>query len=327
MDYELLPNLRNLADENTNFSATEGVGGFNSPIGTTWTMGAMFASSSGLPFMFPIDGNLEGNNYQFAEKIITLGDVLKGKGYNLEFLCGSEAEFAGRKGFYENHGNYEIFDLNTALEKKLIDEKVWWGFDDKHLYDIAKDEIKDLASKNDPFCLTMITVDTHHVGGYICDLCRNDYDIQYANVIACADRQIYDFVSWIKEQDFFENTTVVIIGDHPTMDATLIDSNLEESETTVYRNNNNIDNTENRFVYNCFINSRKSCTNTKNRRFNTLDLFPTIISSIGFDIEGNHLGLGVDMFSGEQTLQEKTSFAYLNEELSKYSQYCEDNFY
>ena len=43
----------------------------------------------------------------------------------------------------------------------------------------------------------MITVDTHHVGGYVCELCGNEYEEQLANVVACADSQIFEFVEWI----------------------------------------------------------------------------------------------------------------------------------
>ncbi|MBQ6478085.1 MAG: LTA synthase family protein [Erysipelotrichaceae bacterium] len=327
MDYELLPNLRNLAENNINFSATEGIGGFNSPSGTTWTMGALFASESGLPFMFPIDGNQMGTDLAFASKVPTLGDILKEKNYNLEFLCGSDATFAGRSSFYKTHGDFTIFDYYTAVEKGYTDEYVWWGFDDELLYKIAKDELNTLSHEEDPFCFVMLTVDTHHIGGYVCDLCRNEYDNQYANVVSCADRQIFEFVEWLKEQDFYENTTIVIVGDHPTMDATLISSNLAGSNRIEDRKNNDINSNDGRYVYDCFINSRVSTENIKNREFNTLDLFPTILASMGFEIEGERLGLGTNLFSQETTLQEEYDYYYLNDEFSKYSEYCRENFW
>ena len=36
-----------------------------------------------------------------------------------------------------------------------------------------------------------------------------------------------------------------------------------------------------------------------------MDLFPTTLSSMGVEIEGNKLGLGTDLFSNEETLMEK----------------------
>ena len=58
-----------------------------------------------------------------------------------------------------------------------------------------------------------------------------------------------------------------------------------------------------------------------NRIFTSLDLFPTILASIGYKIEGNRLGLGVNLFSGEQTLAEKMTFDALNKETEKRSEY------
>ena len=326
LDYELLPNSRKLTEEGVNFSFDENVGGFNSITGTTWTMGALFGSESGIPFLFPIDGNDMGKDSEFAEKVTTMGDVLESKGYNQEFLCGSDAKFAGRKSFFLTHGDYKIYDYNSALEDGYVNDYVWWGFDDEDLYKIAKDELQRLSSEEKPFCLTMLTADTHHVGGYFCDLCKNEHDIQYANVVACADRQLYSFVQWIKEQEFYKDTVIVIMGDHPTMDSTLINSDLSKTNN-VDKRNVSILSIANRYVYNCFINSSKESTNNKNRQFNTLDMFPTILSSMGFSIEGDRLGLGTDLFSDRSTLQEELGLELMNGEFAKYSNYYVENFY
>ena len=99
------------------------------------------------------------------------------------------------------------------------EDKVWWGFEDKNLFDWAKDEIIKLSKEEEPFNFTMLTVDTHFEDGYLSDSCKADYGDQYSNVISCASDMIYEFVKWIQEQDFYENTTIVLAGDHLTMDS------------------------------------------------------------------------------------------------------------
>lgn len=94
---------------------------------------------------------------------------------------------------------------------------MYWGHEDKVLYERAKKNLKKLSKEGKPFNLTMLTVDTHFPNGYICDLCENKYDTTYGNAVACADRQVYDFVQWIKKQDFYEDTTIIIAGDHTSM--------------------------------------------------------------------------------------------------------------
>ena len=41
-----------------------------------------------------------------------------------------------------------------------------------------------LASEEQPFNFTMLTVDTHPIGGYVCEDCENNFDEQYFNVLA-----------------------------------------------------------------------------------------------------------------------------------------------
>ena len=80
-----------------------------------------------------------------------------------------------------------------------------------------------------------------------------------------------------------------------------------------------------RTVYNAIINSRLPETNNKNRKFTTLDMFPTIIASLGIEIEGDRLGLGTNLYSGKPTLTEELSYEYLNSELKKTSLYYNEH--
>lgn len=309
----LIPNLTEMSEKYLSFSNTDKLGGFRSPEGTVWTMGALFAASSGVPFAFPVDGNSMENYSEFAPGITALGDVLEAKGYHNMFLCGSDVNFAGRGNFYRQHGNYEIIDYYVAKEKSYIPEDyyVWWGLEDAKLYEIAKTELVELAQKGEPFSLTMLTVDTHYNDGYICSLCKEDYEDVASRVVACADRQIRDFVEWLSEQDFFEDTVVIITGDHPRMDTCLVEG-IKRSKRT---------------MYNCFIGSAKMPQgDIKKRSFTTMDLFPTTLSAMGFDIPDHRLGLGVDLFSGEETLTERLGFTEFNEELKKYSPFYEEHF-
>lgn len=308
-----IPNMTALANENISFSDKNGLGGFHSPAGTQWTMGAIFAATSGVPFSFPVDGNSMNLYENFASGITALGDILENKGYRQEFLCGSNAVFGGRRQYFTQHGNYEIFDYFTAIERGYIesDYLVWWGYEDAILYEIAKDEALRLASEDGPFNLTFLTVDQHHTGGYVCEKCGNDYEEPLGNVLACSDRLLMEFIEWCKQQDFYEDTVIVISGDHPRMDTIFVDG---------------VDYVD-RTVYNCFVNTDKTVAlSQKNREFTTMDMFPTVLSAMGFEIEGDRLGLGTDLFSSRQTLAEELGYSYFQEELSRSSLYYVTHF-
>lgn len=308
-----IPYLTKLAQNEISFSPKEGLGGFLATDGATWTMGALFSTTSGVPFEFPVGNNDMEKQETFASGIYTLGDFLKDEGYNQMFLCGSDGDFAGRKTYFEQHGDYTVYDLYMARKNGDIpkDYKVWWGYEDAKLFEIAKEQISQLASKQEPFNFTMLTADTHHIGGYVCQLCENEYEDETANVVRCTDRQLENFMEWLINQPFYENTTVVISGDHPRMDNHLVEG-ISYSD---------------RLVYNCFVNSSVSAGSLNlNRQFTGMDMFPTTLAAMGYEIPGNRLGLGVNLFSEEQTLVEEYGYSNLEAELMKSSEYYIQHF-
>ena len=287
-----MPRLTALAEENISFSHTETLGGFVSPSGTTLTVGALLAETSGIPYkLAAVANNMDSFRY-YMPGLTTLGDILEEAGYRQYFLCGSDASFAGRRKYFSQHGNYEIYDLFTARESGAIpaDYHVFWGYEDVKLFDIAKTELTKAAESGGPFNYTMLTVDLHHVGGYICEKCGSSYEQPTANVVDCNDREIESFLAWLREQPFYEDTVVIIAGDHPRMDSNLIGD-------TDYKD---------RRMYNCFINTDAvPQLGTVNREFTTMDMFPTTLAALGAVIEGDRLGLGTNIFSATPTLAEE----------------------
>ena len=299
---DLMPNLTKLSNEYINFSNNSLIGGAYSASGTTWTVAGIVAQTAGVPLKLPIDGNSYGNFSSFLPGVYSLGDILKENGYNQVFMMGSDAAFGGRDSYLKNHGDYTIYDYNTAIEKGKItsDYYVWWGLEDGKLFEYAKEEILNLSKQDKPFNFSMLTVDMHFPDGYLSSECEKKYDSNFSNVIACTDNKLGDFISWAQKQDFYENTSIVIVGDHLSMDA-----NYFKNLSAGYE----------RTVYNLFINSCATTDNYKNRAFSALDIFPTTLASMCFEIEGNKLGLGVNLFSDEETLIEKYGLDYVNEQL------------
>ena len=305
-----IPNLEKLALKNINFSNNDKIGGALQVNNTEWTMAALIAHTSGIPFKISMDTNFYNNYIESFPGLYNLGDILEENGYNNYFMIGSDAEFGGRKSFFETHGNYTIYDYYYAIENKDIEEDyfVWWGYEDKKLFEYAKEKILEANELEEPFNFTLLTVDTHFTDGYMDDSCEEVFDKTYANSFYCSDSKIGDFVDWIKEQDFYDNTTIVIVGDHMTMQ-----SNFYE-----------LDKNYQRTIYNTFINSSIEPEKEKNRLFSTLDFFPTTLASLGVEIKGNKLGLGVNLFSKEKTLVEKLGLENLNKEISKKSSYYDN---
>lgn len=312
-DENVIPELTEIAQTNEDFSGIDPkLNGGYSLEGTTWTMGAMFAQTSGLPLNLSISANDMDTQDSFFPGITTLGDILSDAGYTQTLLIGSEAQFGGRKLYFQEHGNYEMEDYNYAIENGLIpsDYKVWWGYEDQKLFEFAKEKLLQLSQEDEPFNLTMLTVDTHFEDGYVCEQCPTEYDTQYSNVMACSSRQVGEFLKWIQQQDFYENTTIVISGDHPTMDS---DYCAEIDQEGNY----------DRRVFTAYINAAAYAQDQQERTYSTFDNFPTTLAALGVQIDGDRLGLGTNLFSGKQTLLEEFGKSKVNAELKKKSEFLE----
>ena len=303
---DLIPEISKLAKENTNFSDTDKLGGAYTLYGTTWTVGAMSAQTAGLPLKLSIEDNAMGEYSTFLPGAYSIGQVLQDNGYHNYLLLGSDATFGGRKNLFKQHGNYEIWDFESAREEKKADEQIWWGFTDDQLFEYAKEKILNLSQQEEPFNFTMLTADTHFPDGFLCNDCPNKWDEQYKNVISCSSKRVGDLVKWIQKQDFYDNTTIVIAGDHLTMQANF----FEPEEGEQYEKK----------VVNVIINPAVEAENTQ-RTYSTMDLYPTTLGSLGAQIDGNRLGLGTNLFSEERTLIERYGVEYVNDELKKISRY------
>ncbi len=309
-DTNYIPELTRLANNNINFSSNKLVGGAHMAYNTSWTMGAMIAQTAGIPLKTAFEANSEKNyeNGSLVPGAYSIGQILEEEGYKQYIMVGSDLTFGGRRVYFNTHGNYNIFDYFTAIDDEIIDEDYYvnWGYEDEKLFDYAKNELKKIAKNDEPFNFTLLTADTHFPDGYISENCEIVSDNHYLNSIACSSKQLNDFIRWIKKQDFYENTTIILTGDHLSMNTYSFD---------------NIDQNYERSIYNVFINSAIDTNCNKNREFNSFDYFPSTLAALGVKIDGERLGLGTNLFSCKKTLSEEYGNNYIDERLKEKSIY------
>lgn len=321
----LIPELSKIAENNIHFSHNEALGGFFNIKGAKYTQASMISQLCAIPLRLPIEAARFRPKNGFLPGTLCLYDYLKNDGYNLTFLYGTSKESSGTDKFYATHGNPKILDWNfyarrDNLKKNKVakkDKKKSYrsffkkAIRDERLFKYAKDEIIELDGKKEPFALILMTLDTHfgteHFEAKNCQIKYHDKGVQdkdnFKNVVSCADKQIAEFIDWIKAQPLYENTEIIIVGDHLTMSSSIFNEAMD------------------RTVYDVYINSSlQDKRYTQNRRFTALDTLPTILESMGYIIEGHKLGLGVSLFSGLPTLLEQgISIKELDRELDKQS--------
>lgn len=314
MDVNLIPELTHLAKQNLTFSnGNTSLNGYYAMNGACWTASSLVAQTSGVPLNVPIDGERFVSEGNFLSGAYSIGEVLEKEGYKNTFFIGSDAGFGGREYYFKQHGNYEILDYDAAKEQGWIPEdyNVWWGYEDAKLFEFAKNELTELSMSDQPFNFTMLTADTHPDNGYLCEYCENLHDDQYSNVISCSSKQVAAFVSWIQQQPFYENTTIVLVGDHNSMQPDWFD----EIDATGYP----------RKEYYCIINPAIKPEKDTPRTLSTFDFYPTTLASLGVSFNSDRLGLGTNMFSNAESLIESFGFTEFNQELIKQSDYYDSN--
>ena len=317
-DVNYIPELTRIAKENVSFSQSELIEGSAVTPGCSWTIAGLVAQTSGMVSKLPLKYDLRNTYTFFLPGVCSLGEILEKEGYRNYFMAGSDFNFGGRKRYFTSHGNYEILDLDWARRTGHvpIGYKVSWGFEDAKLYEFAKEQLARIAAEDEPFNFSLLTVDTHTPSGYLCELCPDLYDQKYANVYACASRQLSGFLDWVNEQEWGKDTVIYISGDHLSMDPDFYGGYVDVDYTGE----------TGRKVYNAFLHSAVVPAAESGRKFTTLDMFPSILGAMGVKIEGERLGLGTNLFSEMPTLAEEFGYEVLFDELKRRSLFYEEKF-
>ncbi len=254
--------------------------GFKQLKSTHMTLGAHFSSLCGLPLR-----NVTANKdlLNFLPNTNCVPDILKKYGYNLSFLKAADIKFSGTGLLAKQHSFDNIKgvdELRNDLQKRFknIEGNTFGGISDRMLFEAAKTELQTLPQ---PFMLALTTLDMHDFPEYFVDpQCVKKFgDIRDA--VNCTDYNVKNFLIWLQKQDFFKNTSIVLVGDHTELGVS----------------------TSNRQIFNVFINTPNNLKPEKSHLWTTYDLAPSLLNVIGVDV--SHFGLGRSLFKGEKTLLEK----------------------
>ena len=289
-DVNLIPEITEIAQQNINFGKNrKHIGGGLDAVGSNHSFGAMHTRTLGIPDITDYKRTPILHHYKSIYKI------LNANGYKQIFFQGNPGLYKQFRDFVEDQKINEVYGPDDLIQRlnldttDLIKKQGFKTVQDKDAFKFAN-QILDTISE--PFSLTFFTIDTHSPDGFYDPDCikisdDGNKDERLKAAARCVSRELKKFVDSLKTKPFYENTSIVIFGDHLFMGTRLVkDFN-------------------NRKWVNIFINSVKTPIAEENRLFSDIDMFPTILSSMDFNIEGDRLGFGADLFSDKKTLVEK----------------------
>ena len=297
----LLPNLSELAKQNLTFD------NFYQLKHQDYTLAGMLASYCAVPYKAFRQQNYT-TFHNFLPNLICFPQILQQNGYNTYFMKGATLDFSRTGIFFSSHGMqnlvgedelYQNFGLNDRQSMGSI-----WGVKDSILYTIAKQRLTEIAKQKKPFLFSMLSLDNHGPNLYIDEQCLKT-DNPEKDVILCADKMAYDFIDWVTKQDFYADTTVVVVGDH-----------IKTGDNDLYPDY------KNRQIYNVILNPADKKLQIQNHRWTLLDLPPTVLHAIGVKFDKGQFGLGRSLFKSYPTLIEQMG-RELDNELQKASKVYE----
>jgi Phosphoglycerol transferase and related proteins, alkaline phosphatase superfamily len=139
--------------------------------------------------------------------------VLKNRGYSVQFLYGGDSYFDNMYAFF-SHNGYEIFDQKSMSEKQKTFETVW-GVCDEDLFNKAIDVFDKDSQSGKPFFAHIMTVSNHrpflYPEGKI-DISPKKKD--RAGGVKYTDYAIRQFIKKAQQKPWFANTVFIFTADH-----------------------------------------------------------------------------------------------------------------
>jgi len=149
----------------------------------------------------------------------TLGKVLKALGYHTALLSSQHLDFGNLNGFYKNIGFDYYFDFKEANRSFQNQNKLHsWGGEEQSVVKLALEWIDQQQPSQSPFFIQYLSNATHHPysvpENYPVPLTGKDRKTRYLNALHYTDSVIATFIEALKKRNLFENTIILITGDH-----------------------------------------------------------------------------------------------------------------
>ena len=275
-----------------------------------YTMGGVVTTQCGIPPK-PAEGMVmteaapQANNgigsgkSTYMPGATCLGDVLKDAGYTNVYMGGAPESFASKGTFLKTHG----FDTVLGYEHwKDIGETQFsgWGLSDQRLFENAKEEVLALHNGNQPFTLSMITLDNHAPikdFGY----CPNTTGNIEKNTVTCQSQIVSDFIDYMKDEGILDDTMVVVMADHQV---------FTTADIAEYKRDMGWTDQQQLPLFNAMWSpdgielARDDSTQA--------NMFPTILEALGFGVEDHRAGLGVSLLVPESAVSSQPTILDLN---------------
>jgi phosphoglycerol transferase len=226
----------------------------------------------------------------FMSNMYCLGDILSEDGYIGSYVNGSDTAVFSKGLLFNSHGWERTFGINNLPGTREERYQNPWGLNDDFVFEYAEKELEYLASTNRPFMMSMLTISTHGPNAFLDESCNYPKiaksDIPAA--IYCTGQHVKKLLEKLDELNIRDDTIVVLLSDHLAMKNTM-NRQLKSAKSNDLRRQ-----------YAAILGAESNIVISKTGT--TLDLYPTILEVLGYELEDGHANLGVSLFNDKPTL-------------------------
>lgn len=313
---ELTPNLNKLMKNDTLY-----FNNYYTVIGKGNTADAEFATLNSL---YP---NIEGSCYENYEQntLYGLPWIMKENGYSSTAYHGYLGDFWNRESFYPVEG----FDDFKSAEDFNVTTDIGFGMSDEEMYEQTIDYMKE-AKK--PAFSFVISLSCHHP--YIMPeeyanikLLDKDKDTVFGNYmqgVNYSDKALGHFLDLLKQNGLYDNSVIVLYGDHYALNCKLED--IHQSMTEFLGYDYNFDEMLN--IPLMIHIPGENITSTQTISGGQTDFLPTVANIMGVEIKTPYI-LGRDLLNSKDGFQAFVTFLFRGSFVSKdvMFQYSEEDIY
>ena len=226
-----------------------------------------------------------------------LPQILKDKGYTTAAFHAYKKSFWNRYLMYPTLG----FDTFYSLDRFVVDEQLGWALSDESMF---KQSFQKITELQEPFYSFLITLSSHHPYSYLPPEYQklNVEGIQdpnfknYLQSVHYTDKAIGQFIQLLKGEGLWENSIVILYGDH---DSGLMKVDNEMAELLGVKNDplqyNQVSDQVPLLIH--LPNGERA--NVYEQVGGQIDLAPTILDLVGIKPD-NHYMIGTSLFQSDR---------------------------
>lgn len=143
------------------------------------------------------------------EKLPSISQALKKKGYYTSFYYGGQSEFFNIKSYLFSHGFESIIDKKDFNQEGLSS---WGVFDDK----VFSKNLSDMGSFRQPFFSTILTLSNHEPFQLPVKpkFSGSNPENKFRSTAYFTDSSLGDYIKYARKKEWFKNTIFILVADH-----------------------------------------------------------------------------------------------------------------